>query len=101
MKEIKLKDKVKIFKALGHPSRLFIVETLNNRGELCVCEITDLLGYDISTISKHLNVLKSAGLVKSEKRGNMVMYESLVPCLADFLGCFSTLDESAKPEENT
>ena len=48
----------KIIKALSHPTRLFIVEELK-RHERCVNELTEMVGADVSTISKHLSVLKN------------------------------------------
>ncbi len=89
MNYTELQKKANLFKALGHPSRLFIMETLNHRGTLCVCELTQMLQYDISTISKHLNKLKENGLVSFEKHGNKVMYKSLTPCLSKFLDCIN------------
>ncbi len=81
-----LKAKAKIFKALGHPSRLFIVEELA-KGERCVCELVEMIGADFSTVSKHLLVLKEAGVLKDEKRGQQVIYSLRVPCLLKFLSC--------------
>jgi len=45
--------RARIIKALGHPTRLFLVEELS-RGERCVCELTEMVGSDMSTVSKHL-----------------------------------------------
>ena len=59
----------KIFKALGHPSRLLMVDALLD-GEKCVCDLQALVGDDMSTVSKHLAVLREAGVVTDEKRGN-------------------------------
>ena len=51
------KLKAGVIKAMGHPSRLAMVEALAD-GELCVCELQKLVGSDMSTVSKHLSVLK-------------------------------------------
>lgn len=75
-----------ILKALAHPSRLMMVDALA-RGERCVRELTELVGADISTVSKHLSVLKQAGVVASEKRGLQVFYGLRVPCVMDFFDC--------------
>jgi len=88
----KTKNKAKIFKALGHPSRLHIVETLE-RGECCVCEFVDQIGSDFSTVSKHLSVLKEAGVVQDEKRGQMVYYRLKVPCILRFMDCIDNICE--------
>ena len=55
-----------IMKALSHPTRLFIVHQLA-KTETCVCELAEMVGADISTISKHLLIMKHAGIVSSEK----------------------------------
>lgn len=82
----RLNAHARIIKALGHPSRLFIVEELQ-KGERCVCELTALIGTDISTVSRHLSVLKNAGIVSDEKRANQVFYCLRTPCVLHFLGC--------------
>jgi ArsR family transcriptional regulator len=78
--------RAKIIKAIAHPSRLFIIEELD-KGERCVGELTEMIGADASTVSKHLSVLKNAGLVADEKRGNSIYYHLRVPCIMQFLGC--------------
>lgn len=75
-----------MIKALAHPSRLFIVDELS-KGERCVCELTEMVGADISTVSKHLSVLKNAGIVRDEKRGSQVWYSLRVPCVMNFFDC--------------
>ncbi len=52
-----------ILKAMAHPTRLYILEELA-RGERCVCELHADTGADFSTVSKHLSVLKNAGIVR-------------------------------------
>ena len=78
--------KAKIIKAMSHPTRLFIVDELS-KGERCVCKLTEMIGDDISTVSKHLSVLKNAGLVCDEKRGTQVFYSLRCPCILDFFSC--------------
>jgi len=87
------KTRANIYKALGHPTRLFIIEYLNRHGECCVCELTELLDFDISTISKHLDVLKRAGLVRNRREGQMIYYESNIPCLNDILDCIEDISK--------
>ena len=84
----KLNVKANVLKAMAHPSRLCIVEDLAKR-ERCVCELTEMIGADMSTVSKHLTVLKQAGIVAVEKRGAMVFYRLRVPCLGKL---FETVD---------
>lgn len=82
----KYEARARVIKAMAHPSRLFIVDELS-RGERCVCELRDMIGADISTVSKHLSVLKDAGIVEDDKRGLQVFYCLRVPCILNFFGC--------------
>lgn len=75
-----------VFKALAHPTRLFIVEQLAV-GERCVNDLTAMVGADVSTISKHLSVLKNAGIIADEKRGLQVFYRLLTPCVLSIFSC--------------
>ena len=85
-RQARLEQRAKIMKALAHPSRLLIVEELAG-GERCVCEFVELIGADFSTVSKHLSVLKRAGLVVDDKRGLQVYYSLKCPCVLNFFGC--------------
>ena len=85
-----LKKKADVFKALGHPTRLWIMEKLE-QGEACVCEFVNEVDVDFSTISAHLSVLQKAGLVASDKRGREVYYSSRVPCIYDFMHCIENV----------
>ncbi|MGA1790993.1 MAG: ArsR/SmtB family transcription factor [bacterium] len=76
----------KIIKAISHPTRLFIVDELK-RQERCVNELTQMIGADVSTVSKHLSVLKGAGIVQIDKRGTQIYYQLKVPCILDFMHC--------------
>ena len=67
----RLKAQAKVLKALAHPTRLLLVEELARKSK-CVCVLTDAAGMDISTVSKHLAVLRNAGIVEDEKRGLQV-----------------------------
>ncbi len=82
----KFEARAKVVKALAHPTRLFIVDELG-RGERCVCDLTKMIGADISTVSKHLSVLRQAGLVTDDKRGLMVYYRMNTPCLSGLFDC--------------
>ena len=85
--------KANVIKALAHPSRLMMVEALVE-GEKCVCELTKLVGSDISTVSKHLAILREAGIVEDRKVGQWVFYSLRVPCIVSFLGCVDDVMES-------
>lgn len=72
--QARFEARTRIIKALAHPSRLFMAQELVG-GEQCVCKLTEKVGADISTVSKHLAVLKAAGIVEDEKRGMQVYYK--------------------------
>lgn len=82
--------RVAIIKALAHPSRLLIAESLQS-GEQCVCDLRELVGGDLSTVSKHLTVMREAGLLEMEKRGLNVYYRLRCPCLSSFFECVDSL----------
>jgi len=82
-----------ILKALAHPTRLFIIDELQKK-ERCVGELTQMIGADFSTVSKHLSILKNAGLIHDDKRGNLIFYNLKVPCVTDFFNCIETVLES-------
>jgi ArsR family transcriptional regulator len=83
-------QRARVIKALAHPSRLLIVDELS-RGERCVCELTELVGHDISTVSKHLSLLKKSGIVMDEKRGLQVYYRLKTPCVLNFFACIESV----------
>ena len=92
--------RAKIIKAMAHPSRLFIIEELSKH-ECCVNELTEMIGVDTSTVSKHLSVLKNAGLVTDEKRANSIFYSLRVPCIMEFMSCVeNVLSANAKEHAN-
>lgn len=79
-----------VIKALAHPSRLRIAEELM-KGERCVCELKELVGADLSTVSKHLTLMRGAGVLTCEKRGLNIWYSLACDCLGDFLRCVDRL----------
>ena len=75
-----------ILKGLAHPSRLKIIDRLT-RGDCSVAELTDLVGSDRTTVSKHLAVLRSLGMIRDRRVGNAVHYSLLTPCVSGFFSC--------------
>jgi ArsR family transcriptional regulator len=73
-----------VFKALGHPTRVFIVEKLRE-SDHCVCELSAMIGADMSTVSRHLSILKAAGIVRDRKDGTTVYYSLACDCLSQML----------------
>lgn len=84
--QLKYQARAKVIKALAHPTRLFIVDQIAEE-EKCVCELTGMIGADMSTVSKHLSVLKEAGIVSVEKRGLQVYYRLCCPCILNLFDC--------------
>ena len=87
--------RVAVIKALAHPSRLIIAEALQ-AGEQCVCDLRELVGSDLSTVSKHLTVMREAGLLEMEKRCQNVYYRLRCPCLLSFFECVDSLATARK-----
>lgn len=63
-----------VFKALAHPVRLQIVCGLAHKCECCVNHMSEHLGVAQSVVSQHLNILKSAGIIKGYRTGNKICY---------------------------
>lgn len=83
--------RAEVIKALAHPVRLKIIDILAGCEEKCVCEIMDELSIEQSSASKHLSVLKNAGIIDGRKEGLKVMYHLNVPCIVSFMGCIDNV----------
>jgi len=86
----KFRMRAEIVKAMAHPTRLFIMTELSEQ-EHSVNELQAMVGCDVSTVSKHLSVLKKAGIVIDKKRGTQVIYSLKLPCIMNFMTCVETL----------
>lgn len=84
------KAQARVLKALAHPGRLLMVDELS-RGERCVCDLAALVGSEMPTISRHLSVLRNAGIVDDEKRGTQVFYRLATPCVMRFFECVAAV----------
>jgi len=85
--------RAKVIKAMAHPVRLMMIEFLK-KGDRSFSDIFDLFKLDKSTVSKHLLVLKEAGIVSSKKEGADMIYKLVVPCVTDFFSCVTAVIES-------
>ena len=83
------KHRAAMLKALAHPARLLIVDELSEVGERCVCELTELVGADMSTVSRHLTQLRNVGIIEDDRRGAKVYYKLCFPCLGTLFECLS------------
>lgn len=93
-----IEAKAAVLKALGHPTRLWMAEQLAE-GEKCVCELAEFIDADFSTISKHLAVLRQAGVVVDEKRGKQVYYRLKVPCILNYMSCVEAVIRAGAEEQ--
>jgi ArsR family transcriptional regulator len=80
------KMKAQVAKALSHESRLIIIDALKEK-DMCVHDLTKLVGADQSTVSKHLSVLKGAGILEDRTESNKVYYHLKTPCVINFFDC--------------
>lgn len=87
------KIQAQVFKALAHPIRLAAVQFLKD-GEQCVCDIIDYVESERSNVSRHLNVLKQAGVVSDRKEGLQVYYCLNMPCAFSFFSCIKEIVQS-------
>lgn len=82
--------RAKIAKALAHPSRLLMLDLLQQR-EMCVSELTQQVEADQSTVSKHLAILREVGLVEVRKDGASSYYRVACNCLGGFFSCLEAV----------
>ena len=79
-----------IFKALSHPTRILILYNIKE-GQHTVTELAEKAEIDISTISKHLDLLKRHKIIIGEKNKNTVFYKINTRCVFNFLDCAKAL----------
>ena len=90
--KVRSEARATILKAMAHKSRIFIVEKLSEK-PYCVCELTAMIGADTSTVSKHLSILKNAGIITDKKQGTAVYYSLETPCILRLLSCVESVIE--------
>lgn len=93
----KYEIRAEVLKALAHPTRLMVIDALAD-GERCVCELREIAGGDMSTVSRHLGVLKSAGLIADRKKGLNIYYSLTMPCILSFMDCITSMLEQRLKE---
>lgn len=92
--QAQINDRVNVIKALAHPTRLRIAEILA-KDTSCVGDLHQQIGGDLSTVSKHLTIMRQAGWVTCEKFGLQVHYQLACGCLDDFLRCVDSLTQDS------
>jgi len=80
------RQQARVLKALANESRLKIVDRLSH-GECSVGDLIEVVGTDRTTVSKHLAVLRSHGIVLDRREGNVVYYTLMTPCVMNFFSC--------------
>ena len=86
-----------VFKALGHPGRMSMVHALGD-GPVCACELAAVAGCTASTASRHLTVLRHAGLIADERRGQQIFYRLSCPCVLTFAECINRVDAGQRAQ---
>lgn len=87
------KRRAVVLKAVAHPVRVLIVEALQS-GERCVCDLNRIAKINQSNFSRHLAVLKHAGIVADRRVGMKVFYRLVTPCVLNALNCAVQVIES-------
>jgi ArsR family transcriptional regulator len=83
-------ERARVIKALAHPSRIYMVARLSS-GDASVGELVEAVGADVSTVSKHLSILRQAGILTDRKEGNRVLYSLKCPCIMQFIRCIDDI----------
>lgn len=96
MKRDAYDQRARVFRALGHKSRLMIVDALQG-GPRNVAELVRLVGSEYPTVSRHLSQLKEAGIVSEDRKdGNRVFYRLEVTCIGGFFRCVTEVLKKRK-----
>jgi ArsR family transcriptional regulator, arsenate/arsenite/antimonite-responsive transcriptional repressor len=94
------RDYVNIFKALSDPNRIRIIKMLGER-ELCMCEVREVLKLSNSTVSKHLTVLRDAGLLLDSKDGRWVNFRLNSKTESQFIRSILTVIRNSFDDDET
>lgn len=92
MDDDRLTHRAQVLAALANPARLLMLEHLEDRA-MTVSELTELAGLDMSTVSRHLSVLRQAGIVDCSPEGNRRLYSLRAACVLGFLDCVDDILE--------
>lgn len=74
LKRPDLSDSATVFSVIGSETRLKVLFLLSEAGELCVCDLSDILGQSVSRVSHQLKILKNSGFVKTRKESPTIYY---------------------------
>lgn len=76
------------FKAMAHPVRVAIVHALAD-GPICAYDLADVANSSASTTSRHLTVLRHAGIISNDRQGQQIFYRLERPCILTLMDCCS------------
>lgn len=96
--QAKWEARAMVMKSMAHPSRLMIVDALS-KGPKTVSELTEMIGCDMSTVSRHLSVLKNAGVLADQRQGTQINYHLRTPCVLNFFACVESVLQSNVQEQ--
>jgi DNA-binding transcriptional ArsR family regulator len=85
-------NEVNIFKSLGNPTRLKILNCIRNGGK-CICEITPATGKSQPNVSQHLKILQDAGLINKNKQGTNIFVNIATQDVYKIINLVKTLGE--------
>jgi DNA-binding transcriptional ArsR family regulator len=85
------------FKALAHPGRIFVMEQIRLRPRT-VCELADLVDVDVSTMSRHIQALKQAGLLRTQREGVFIRCFCVSDCVPDMIRCLAQRAPGKSPQ---
>ncbi|SEG75856.1 transcriptional regulator, ArsR family [Thermomonospora echinospora] len=88
-----------LFRALGDPTRVRLLDLLAERCRACsVSELADCMDLDLSVVSRHLALLRAAGVLRATKTGRNVLYEIQFDALAEALRGIADALERARDD---
>lgn len=85
LERLRAETRAELLKAMAHPSRIYLVDVIEREGPRSVQELTDLVGADMSTVSRHLRLLREAGILVDERDGTTIRYRLGCDCIRDFM----------------
>jgi ArsR family transcriptional regulator len=88
-------DEIDLLRALAHPVRWGILERLAAEPGICACDFTEFFEVSQPTVSAHLKVLREAGLVTAQRRGNTICYSLASDGLAWLAGRLASMAATA------
>lgn len=96
----RFEKRAEIIKSMANAARLMIVDELS-RNEKTVGALTELVNLDISTVSRHLLILRHAGIVVCKRNGNKILYRLRTPCVLNFFDCVERVMNSDEESIDT